>query len=313
MNTPRLSYPNRHRGLDHKWFNHEPTHTRKPVSWPDGKRIALWITIPVEFFPLDALAQAVRPIGSLERSYPDFFSYSNRDYGNRVGIYRLMNVLDKFGIQATAAVNAAIAERYPRIINELVARNWEIISGGMDMGHAHHEGLALDEERRLIEGAHAILTKATNKPVIGWHSPGHSQSKHTLTLLAENGFEYVTDWANDDMPYLMTTESGPLYAMPLTYEWSDRLLLVQQNLTVEDYEAQVLQAFDRLDDEARRLGNGRILSLSISPWILGYPHRIATFERLLKKILNKGSVWPATGAEIISVFKAQTENDSSAA
>ena len=124
-------------------------------------------------------------------------------------------------------------------------------------------------------------------------------------LLAESGFEYVTDWANDDMPYMMKTTAGPLCAMPLTYEWSDRVLLVQHNLTVEDYEAQVWQAFQRLHAEAGQHGGGRILSLSVSPWILGYPHRIRALERILGKILDTGSVWHATGMEIVGAFKKQ--------
>ena len=139
----------------------------------------------------------------------------------------------------------------------------------------------------------------------GWHSPGRSQSTNTLMLLAEKGFEYVTDWANDDMPYVVSTLAGALCAMPLTYEWSDRVLLVQHNLTVDDYESQVLEAYRQLLDEAKRDGSGRILSLSISPWILGYPHRIKTLERVLTRILEAGSVWHATGMEIVAAFKAQ--------
>ena len=131
-------------------------------------------------------------------------------------------------------------------------------------------------------------------------------------LLAESGFEYVTDWANDDMPYMVTTAAGPLCAMPLTYEWSDRVLLVQYNLTVEDYEAQVLQAFHRLHAEAGQHGGGRILSLSVSPWILGYPHRISALERMLGKILEAGSVWHATGMEIVDAFKKQMPTRSGA-
>jgi hypothetical protein len=126
-----------------------------------------------------------------------------------------------------------------------------------------------------------------------------------LTLLAEQGFTYVTDWANDDMPYWVTTPSGQLCAMPLTYEWSDRHLLVQHNLTVDDYIEQTLRALDRLIVEAERYGSGRVLSLSITPWILGYPHRIAALQRLLHQILNKGSVWPATGVEVVGVFTEQ--------
>jgi peptidoglycan/xylan/chitin deacetylase (PgdA/CDA1 family) len=150
------------------------------------------------------------------------------------------------------------------------------------------------------------LQRATGTPVKGWHSPGRSHSPNTLALLAQNGFEYVTDWANDDMPYTVTTNEGPLCAMPLTYEWSDRLLLAQHNLTVEDYADQVLQAFARLVAEAGQYRSGRILSLSVTPWILGYPHRIAVLKRLLGRILESGSVWHANGMEIVDAFRKQT-------
>jgi allantoinase len=305
MTGGRLNYPHRHHGLDHDWFLHEPTLKRAPMTWPEGKRIALWLTVPVEFFPLDAQSQPLRPLGGLDRGYPDFWSYSNRDYGARIGIYRIMRVLDGLGLRATAAVNAAVVARYPRVIDEILQRDWEIMASGIDMGKPHHGNLTVEDERDLIRSAREMLTKATEKPVLGWHSPGHSQSEQTLPLLIESGFEYVTDWANDDLPYLMKTAAGSLCAMPLTYEWSDRVLLVQHNLTVEDYEAQVLQAFHRLNDEAGQHRGGRILSLSVSPWILGYPHRIKALERVLARILEAGSVWHATGTEIVGAFKSQ--------
>ena len=89
MTTTRLTYPHRRRGLDHDWFPHDPTHRRTPVLWPDGKRIALWITVPVEFFPLDAPPQPFRPLGGLPLGYPDLWNFSNRDYGLRIGVFRM--------------------------------------------------------------------------------------------------------------------------------------------------------------------------------------------------------------------------------
>jgi peptidoglycan/xylan/chitin deacetylase (PgdA/CDA1 family) len=303
--TDRLSYLHRRRGLDHTWFPHAPTIQRPPISWPSGERIALWITVPVEFFPLDAAAQPFRPLGAPPSVYPDLWNYSSRDYGLRIGIYRIMRVLGSFGLRASAAVNAEIAVRYPRVIDEIAKRGWEFVANGQDMGHIHHGGLLVEDERRLIRTARATLAKACGCPVNGWHSPGRSHSRNTLALLAEQGFTYVTDWANDDMPYWVTTPCGQLCAMPLTYEWSDRHLLVQHNLTVEDYIEQTLRALDRLIVEAEQYGSGRVLSLSITPWILGYPHRIAALQRLLHEVLNKRSVWPATGAEIVGVFTEQ--------
>ena len=111
MTTARLTYPHRQRGLDHDWFPHEPTHRRAPVLWPDGKRIALWITVPVEFFPLDAPPQPFRPLGGLPLGYPDLWNFSNRDYGLRIGIFRIMRVLDAFNLRATAAVNSHVVSQ----------------------------------------------------------------------------------------------------------------------------------------------------------------------------------------------------------
>ncbi len=306
MTSGRLTYPYRRRGLDHDWFVHAPTHNRPSVGWPQGKRIALWITVPIEFFPLDAPAQPFRPLGGLMLGYPDLWNYSSRDYGARVGIYRIMRVLDDLGLRATAAVNSAAVAHYPRLIDELAQRRSEFLANGVDMGHVHHGGLTVEHERELICEARDTLQRATGAPVKGWHSPGRSHSSNTLTLLAESGFEYVTDWANDDMPYTVTTKAGPLCAMPLTYEWSDRLLLVQHNLTVEDYADQVLQAFSRLAAEAEQHRSGRILSLSVTPWILGYPHRIATLKRLLERILESDAVWHANAMEIVNAFRKQT-------
>jgi peptidoglycan/xylan/chitin deacetylase (PgdA/CDA1 family) len=305
MSDDRLTYPHRHRGLDHNWFTYDPTIRRKPIIWPEGQRVALWITVPVEFFPMDATALPVRPLGTLDRGYPDYWSYSNRDYGARIGIFRIMRILDGLGLRATAAVNAAAAARFPRVVDELLQRDWEFMASGIDMGQPHHGKLSMADERYLIGTAHEVLAKATGKKIAGWHSPGHSQSVHTLPLLAERGFEYVTDWANDDLPYMMSTPSGQLCAMPLTYEWSDRVLLVHYNLTIEDYEAQVMQAFHRLHGEAVQHRGGRILSLLVSPWVLGYPHRITTLERVLTRIMDVGSVWHATGMEIVAAFRAQ--------
>jgi peptidoglycan/xylan/chitin deacetylase (PgdA/CDA1 family) len=305
MTDDRLTYRHRRRGLDHNWFEYEAIFGRAPLAWPGGRPVALWISVAVEFFPLDAPALPFRPLGGLDRGYPDFWSYSNRDYGNRIGIYRIMRVLDGLGLRATAAVNAAAVRRFPRLITEIVRRDWEIAAHGLDMGHVHHGALAAVDERAMIEETRDTLTQATGLAVKGWYSPGRGESIDTLRLLCENGFEYAADWANDDLPYMMKAGAGTICAMPLTHELADRVLLVHHNRTVEDYERQVLEAFHVLETEAERYG-GRVLSLSLSPWVIGYPHRIVALERILASIMKSDAVWPATGIAIADTYKGQT-------
>lgn len=295
----RLRYPKRILGLDHGWFDFRSAPNRTKVAWPAGKPVALWITVPVEFFPIGGQTPPFNPLGGLERPYPDFWGYSNRDYGNRIGIYRIMRVLDEAGIRATALVNAAIAEKCPRVLKEIVARDWEVAGHGLDMRSPHHGDLSREDEAKMVSSAAAILRQATSQDVRGWHSPGHSQSVNTMDLLGENGFVYVADWANDDLPYAIDTAAGGLLSLPLSYEMSDRLLLAQHNHTASAYADQILAAFDRLRQEARN-GGGRILSLNISPWIFGYPHRIAALRKIITTIMETDEVWPATGIEIVA-------------
>jgi peptidoglycan/xylan/chitin deacetylase (PgdA/CDA1 family) len=304
VSPENFAYPKRRRGLDHDWFGHRPVRERPKLRWPKDAAIALWITMPVEFFPLDAPAQPFRPVGALDRAYPDLWGYANRDYGNRIGIFRLMRVLDRFGLRATAAVNADVATRYPDLLDEIVRRNWEVAASGINMGRLHHGGLTLEAERDLVAASTAMLRQATGQAIEGWHSPGHSQSMNTLELVASCGCSYAMDWINDDLPYEMSTPAGPLCALPLTHEWSDRNIMLQHELGIEDYVAQVLNAFHCLSDEAKA-GGGRVLSLNVTPWIMGYPHRIGGFARLIETILDAGSVWPATGAELVATFRKQ--------
>jgi peptidoglycan/xylan/chitin deacetylase (PgdA/CDA1 family) len=200
-------------------------------------------------------------------------------------------------------MSAALAPRYPALLKELAASRWEIAAAGVDMGKLHHGGLAEAEERALVKQAVETLRGAGLAPR-GWHSPAHSQSMRTLDLVAEAGLDYVTDWVNDDMPYAVTTSAGGLTAMPLAWDMSDQRLLFQQLMATEDFVDQVKRAFATLYAEAATTGGGRILTLTITPWVMGLPHRIRALGELLDHILGHAGVWPATGAEIVDAWRA---------
>jgi allantoinase len=297
-----LHYADRRRGLDHDWFEHRSARTRPRLNWPGSEQLALWITVPLEFFPMDGVNAPFRPTGALDRPYPDFWSYAARDYGIRIGIYRIIKALDQRGIKATAVMNSAVMRRSPKLVDALVDRGWEIMCGGIDMGTLHYGGLEKATERDLIRQAlHDV--RGSGHEVIGWHSPGHSQSMDTMDLLAGEGVKYVADWVNDDLPYDVHTKSGTLVAMPVSYELSDRKIMVEHDRTMDDYTAMVFGAARQLRSESR--DGARILALSVSPWIIGYHHRIAAFERLLDGVFEDGPVWSATGREIFDAYVAQ--------
>jgi peptidoglycan/xylan/chitin deacetylase (PgdA/CDA1 family) len=288
-----LKYPKRRRGMDHDRYEWSILSRRQKVVWPGGARIALWVVLALEWFPLDMKGQPFKPPGALQTAYPDLRHYTLRDYGNRVGIFRVMKALECHGIRASAAVNAAVTARYPALLKELISRNWEILGHGLDMDHLHYEGMP--DEKALIRKCLQILPN-----VRGWLSPAKSESSKTLDLLAEAGIEYVCDWVNDDMPYRI----GNLYSMPHSSDIDDYAILVNNHHDEDEYRDQLVDQFDALYEESAAQG-GRIMAISLHPWVIGQPYRMGALESALAHIMRHPSVWPATGAEILDAWKAQ--------
>lgn len=304
MNLPAdyLTYARRQPGPDHSRYAHRDLAKMAPVEWPDGNRLLIWITIHVEHFPMDMPNKPFVPIGGMDRPPPSVWDYSTRDYGNRVGIYRLMRVLDRHGLRATVATNSTVAERYPYLLEQMLKRHWDIAASGVDMGKLHHGLLSQDQERDYVEESFATLRRLSGQPVVGWHSPAHSQSQHTPELVAGAGARYIADWINDDMPYAFSTAEGELIQLPLSYELSDRKIIFLHNQSVDDYAAQINAAFDCLYAEAGQKG-GRLLSLSLSPWVIAQPSRIRALDRLLARFVSYDKVAGATGEMICDAWE----------
>lgn len=298
-----LDYPLRRHGMDHERYDWSMLPQRKPVAWPGGARIALWVVPALEWFPLDMKGQPFKPPGAMQTSYPDLRHYTLRDYGNRVGIFRIMQALERHGIRATAAVNAAVAARYPSLIQACLKRGWEIVANGLDMDHLHHGGLAEADERQLIAQTLDVLRQATGGAVRGWLSPAKSESFATPDLLAEAGIEYLCDWVNDDMPYAMRTRAGSMHAMPHPVDIDDYTILVQNHHTEDDFRDALIDQFDLLYREATP-ENGRLMAISLHPWVIGQPYRIRALEEALAHIMRHRGVWTATGSEILDAWKS---------
>ena len=306
MTLPKsyFDYPFRRPGMDHERYPYSNLFKRQPMQWPGGARVALWIVPTLEFFPLDMAPKPVKPAGGLERPYPDYWNYTLRDYGNRVGFARIFRALENRKLKASVAMCSRLAERYPLIVQEINRLGFELIGHGIDMQHIHATGVPREVERQWIERCLASLRRASGQPVKGWYSPAYSETGNTLDLIAAEGCDYVCDWVNDDMPYRLQTKTGSLYAMPHAFEVSDLQIFHFYKYKPAQFVEQVMDHFEWLYQEAATSG-GRIVTLSLRPWISGVPHRIAAIEQVLDGMLRRGGVWSATGAEILACYKAQ--------
>jgi allantoinase len=301
--TSYFEYPFRRPGMDHDRYTYSNLFQRQPIAWPGGARIALWIVPTLEFFPLDMAAKAVKPPGGLDRPFPDYWNYTLRDYGNRVGFARIFRALERRGLKASVAMSSRLAERYPHVLNEVIRLGFELVAHGIDMNHIHASGVPREIEAQWIKRCLASLRQLSGQAVKGWYSPAYSESSDTLDLVAAEGCDYVCDWVNDDMPYPLKTKAGALYAMPHAYEISDLQLCHFYKYKPAQFVEQVMDHFDLLYREAA--SGGRIVALSLRPWISGVPHRIAAIEHVLDRMRSREGVWSATGAEILASWKSQ--------
>lgn len=301
LDAAYLEYPKRREGYDHDLYAWSNLHERKPVVWPNGKGVAVWVCIDLEWFPITPEDKPFRAPGHMQTAYPDYRHYTSREYGTRVGFYRLLDALAKANVVASVAVNGAIAERYPQIIADIVAAGHEIIAHSTDMNGTIATGLDEADERALIQQSLDALEKASGARPRGWLSIARSQSWNTVRLLKEAGLDYCCDWVNDELPWRF---NNGLINLPLNHELSDRQIVTVQQHSAESYAQQMTDAYDWLSREARQSGGGRLLPLNVTPYILGLPYRIEAFEGLIADLAARPDAWFARGDQIIDAWGA---------
>lgn len=294
-------YPNRREGYDHEIYRWSAMHERAAVRWPDGRSVAIWICVSLEWFPIVPSDDPFRAPGHMVTPYPDYRHYTAREYGTRVGVYRLLEAFEKTGVKASFATNAAIADRYPELVKEIAGAGHEIIAHSTDMNGTIASGMGAEAERALISASLASLEKLLGEKPKGWLSVARSQSFDTADLLKEAGLLYCCDWVNDELPYRF---NNGLINLPLNHELSDRQIVTVQQQSVDSYADGMRDAFDWLATEAQQYG-GRMLPLHITPYIMGLPYRIGGFEKLLADLAARQEAWFAPGIDIVESWKAQ--------
>lgn len=305
VNNDYLQYPWRRHGYDHDRYEWSMLADRPAIKWPNGKKLAVWVNVSVQQYPLNQRGIPFKVPNGMTMPYPDLRHFSLRDYGNRVGIYRFLKAFEQRSIRPTFALSAQLAETNPYLLDRLLDQDAELLCHGWNMDHLHYGGQDQAEEAEIVKRAVNTLRERSGRPIRGWLSPARNQSENTPELLAAEGIEYCCDWVNDDMPYRFHTAHGDLTNMPLPAEIEDQFVLVNNLHTEDSWVEQVQDAFDFLRQEASEQG-GRILGLNIHPWMLGQPHRIGCLEAVLDYITGHEDVWQATASEILEAFNNQT-------
>ncbi len=291
-----LIYPHRQYGMDQDRYAWRASSARTPIAWPDGASVACMVVVPLEFHMLDPMGKPFKHPGAMVTPYPDLRHYTTRDYGNRVGVFRILKELKAAGIKATFPINAVLLPRLKAVIDVLIADGHEIAAYGVDTNHIHFSALDEAEERAWVQQTRAAFDAAGLAPAT-WMSPARQQSFRTLDLIAEAGFTVCLDWEQDTVPVPMKTAAGDVMAVPLSYELDDRLLLNDRRQTEAAWLTQVIDAKDYMKAEGGRYG-GQVLGFTLTPYLSGQPFRTWAVRGILRAMGQDSAVWPATAQSI---------------
>jgi allantoinase len=291
------------------YIAYSPIVDRPRITWPGGARVALWLAPNIEFYEFQPPPNPYTTIYGRGIPEPDVLTYSMLDYGNRVGFWRLLELFDRHRLPASVSLNMAVLDHFPEIRHELLSRDWSIFSHGIYNTRFLY-GLTDDEERAWVQENVETLRRHTGKRLRGMFGPAISLGPNSMVHWAEAGLDYVVDWFMDDQPFPIRLPGGHrMVNVPYTFEINDGLVMGSMPGRGGKWEADYFEQickdqFDTLYREGAE--DGRVMCISLHPFVIGHTWRLAAFERALDYILGHDGVWLTTAEAIADHYLEHT-------
>ena len=283
---------------DPELYDYWPYQDRPKIEWPGGARLAFWVAPNIEFYELDPPANPQRK--AWPQPYPALPGYSIRDYGNRVGHVRQMELLDKYGVKGSISLSTALCDHHPEIIAQCAERDWEFFSHGI-YNTRYTYGLSEEQEREMILDSVNTIEKHTGHKPAGYLAPALSHSEHTIDLFAEAGGRYTCDLFHDDQPTPVKVRNGSRFvSIPYSLEMNDTIAYVVNKIEPRRYGQILKDNFDQLYREGAE--SGTVMCIPTHNYQVSCPHRMRAFEEALEYITGHSDVWVTTGREIADYF-----------
>ena len=271
---------------------------RPPPKLPNGARMIVWAIVNVEVWDsMQAMPRTVLTPPAGGAPMPDVPNWAWHEYGNRVGFWRIKDVLDSYEVRPTLALNGSVCTTYPRIAEAALESNWEFMGHGFSQKNMQK----VDDERLDIQKTRDAIAEFTGRAPRGWLGPGLTETFETVDLLKEEGFEYVADWVLDDQPVELKTRAGNLVNVPYTQEINDVAMMLIQHHKASEYADRALDQFETLYEDS--LKQPRFMAIVCHPYIVGVPHRIKYFRKIFETIRQKPGVLFWTGEQILDWYQ----------
>ncbi|MBC7954456.1 MAG: polysaccharide deacetylase family protein [Cytophagales bacterium] len=278
----------------HERFGYSAITRRPALRWPDDKRLAVYIGFNLEHFAFgEGMGAGIAPASP----QPDVLNFSWREYGNRVGVWRCLELFEALSLPIGALINTALYDHCPEVVEAFAARGDELIGHG----HSNAErqgGLPEAEERALIGHCRDRMQQAHGRAPAGWLSPWISESACTPDLLKEAGFRYTLNWCHDDQPVLMNTRSGPLWSVPYPQELNDIPMIMGRQMDAKDFAQMIIDQFDEMLEQSQR--QSLVMGIALHPYIVGQPYRLRHLRRALSHVArHRNDIWFTTPGAIV--------------
>lgn len=276
-------------------FNYEPIAGRRRLEMPNGARVAVWVGINVEYHDFNKPAPSIPGVA---RPIPSPRDYGWVNYGLRVGVFRIMDILDRYGMRGSVLLNSDVCDHFPEVIQAGNEHGWVWLAHGKNQ-QSQTEFEYHAEVKYLREHIEAV-EKGTGQRPNGWLGPGLSESWNTPDILAELGLTYVCDWTADDQPFPLRVKTGKMINVPYPIDGLNDRRLVDRAFTGADYRALILEQFETLYRDGE--SNPRVMGIAIHPYITGQPFRASGFDAALEHIAAQPDVWLTTSDEIAAWY-----------
>jgi allantoinase len=276
----------------HERYAYSAITRRKDYDWPEGRRLAVYVGFNIEHFEFGAgLGARLGP----QCPEPDVLNYSWRDYGNRVGVWRCLELFETLKVPVGALINTALYDYCPEVIAAFAKRGDELIGHGHTNSERQCE-MSLDDERALLASCRDRIKKESGKAPLGWLSPWIAESHDTPDLLAETGYKYTLNWCHDDQPTEFKTKTGELWSIPYPQELNDIPMIVARQMDARDFADMIVDNFDEMLAQAK--AQPLVMGIALHPYLVGQPYRLRHLRRALQHIANAKGVWFTTPGKI---------------
>jgi peptidoglycan/xylan/chitin deacetylase (PgdA/CDA1 family) len=283
--------------MDNLLYDYSPIPRRPKLTWPGGARVAFYVGLNLEHYELGKPSTSI--FDGTAGLVPDPLNHGWRDYGPRVGIWRLIEALDRHGLRASALLNSDCCARYPQIIEAGKRRGWAWLAHGKN-NSTLESGMTAEQERIHLKEVVETISAATEQPIAGWMGPGLSETFETPRILRELGLSYVLDWCADDQPFPLNVPG--LFSIPYSVELNDVNLFLVKGMSGEQFQRAVIDQLEQLYEDSK--DSGRVMALALHPFIVNQPFRHKYLERALAHVAGHAGVWLTTSDEIAAHFAA---------